>query len=413
MLEQAEVAPGGADDVSQPAPTTPAEKAAAALRSRVDLVVERLASAQAISQDSQVREALTRTELTLALNEALIAGAEAEAGRREQAFRAFALAHGSEGPLQRPKPFNPRWEKLPWRLRSIGHALAISRSGLWRGSGELQEIIAYVRRGADPTAEPKALLDQGWYLAAYPDAAAGGRAPLLHYLLEGAAQDRSPHPLFDVAYYKQTNASELATTGLSPLEHFVRRGMAQGRNPHPLFDLRHYVAQATDIEADDDPLNHYLREGWLRDLSPHPLFDPVWYRARARHPRNVPPLLHYLRAGAKRSHAPHPLFDPDWYLEQNPDVAQSGAEPLTHFVTSGAQEGRSPSPWFDLAHYAAVRGEALEAGVNPLVDYLRGGAWAVTEAMPGLPTAAYLASSPEMVREGLTPLEHWARRHSA
>lgn len=398
--------------MSQPAPTSPAEKATAALKSRVDLVVERLTAAQAQSHQAQVREALTRTELTLALNAALIARAEAEARAREQAFRAFAAIHAPRRRLRRPGPFSTWWERVPG-LRARGYANIIRHTGLWRGAdgGDLAEIEDYVRRGADPGARPAALLHQAWYLETYPDVAASGRAPLLHYVMMGGSEGRSPHPLFDVAYYSRENADELGAAGVTPLEHFEHRGMALGRNPHPLFDLRHYVAQAPDIGPADDPLNHYLREGWVLGLSPHPLFDPKWYVRQVPSAHRGPPLLHYLDKGWKRA-SPHPLFDPSWYVEQYADVGESGLEPLTHFLVSGAADGRSPSPWFDLPHYVAQRGRDLARGANPLIDYLQGGAWAVTEARPGFPTAAYLAASPELVRDGLTPLEHWARRQA-
>jgi hypothetical protein len=381
---------------------------------RVDEIRDEREIARHVSHQAQVREATTRTELTLALTEALIGRADAQGLQRAEAARRYLSER--QPPPVKPRRGAGRIEGLLRRLGAFGQAALIRRSGLWRGTGrtlhDLRHIAAYVRRGADPTLVAPTLFDGAFYLAANPDVAASRASPLAHYVLAGAAEGRQPHPLFDPGWYAAQNAAELAATRLTPLGHFAVRGAAIARNPHPLFDVAHYAAQATDLAADEDPLTHYLREARERDLDPHPLFASAWYRGQLpRAARQVPPLLHYLTEGWKRGLTPHPLFDPAWYLEAYPDVAAAGLEPLAHFVTTGGLEGRSPSAWFDLPHYVAARGDDLPLGANPLVDYLQGGAWKVAEARPGFPTAAYLAQSPELVRQGLTPLEHWARRH--
>jgi hypothetical protein len=377
---------------------------------KVAAVGRKLTALRAVGQQAQVREALTRAELTVALTEALAGRAELDARLRSDA--ALRLRHAWPRSDRRHNRVSKRLDRALARLGAFGQALVVARSGTWTGTGrilfDLRHMAAYARRRANPNVAPFALVDQRWYLATYPDVAAGKTAPLVHYLISGAADGRSPHPLFDAPWYARRNAAELAATGLTPLEHFVRHGASDGHGPHPLFDVVHYAAQAGDLQPPENPLQHYLRAGWGRGLSPHPLFDPHWYVAQAPQAAAEPPLIHYLREGWRAGLTPHPLFDPAWYLDQHPDVAATGDEPLSHFVAAGGTEGRNPSPWFDSAHYAAVRG--LPPGVNPLVDYLTGGAWAVSEARPGFPTAAYLAAEPQLVRAGLTPLEHWARR---
>lgn len=414
----------GAAPVSEPESPGDAKAAAERLLDRVDAAARRLAAvraertqAQSIAHQAQVREALTRTELTLALNEALIGRADALARARNAAFEAWIADSRGSVRTRRRTGVSRAFDRALARMATPGKALVIARSGVWRGEGltiyDLRHMAAYARRGANPDVSPPALFDQAWYLEAYPDVAAAGAAPLVHYLLGGGDDGRAPHALFDVEFYRRRNAADLSATGLTPLEHFVRIGAAQGRTPHPLFDVAHYLGQSPRLQPQEDPLSHYLREGWALGLSPHPLFDPAWYRQRAgRAAPQGPPLAHYVTKGWRQGIAPHPLFDPEWYLAQNPDVAEGGDEPLTHFVLNGASEGRSPSPWFDLPHYVAARGEDLSPEANPLIDYLQGGAWRVAEARPGFPTAAYLAGSPDLVREGVTPLEHWARRHA-
>lgn len=385
-----------------------AQKAAAVALKMASLRTD-LGLAHELAHQAQVREALTRSELTLALNAALQARATAQGEARRLAAERW-LERNPARPVRRRGKLRRGADRLLLKAGSAGHARLIADAGIWRGE-DLAEIARYVRRRADPTASPATLFDQAWYLATWPEAAASGLPPLVHYLACGAALGHGPHPLLHPNYYAAQNASALAATQVSPLEHFLREGWAGGRNPHPLFDVRRYAAQEPELAPDEDPVSHYLRTGWREGLTPHPLFDGAWYRRQApRQAADVPPLAHYLTVGWREGLTPHPLFDPRWYLAQNPDVAELETEPLTHFLTGGAAEGRSPGPWFDLPHYVAARGEALDPAVNPLVDYLQGGAWAVAEARPGFPTAAYLAASPDLVAQGMTPLEHWARR---
>ncbi|TAJ72188.1 MAG: hypothetical protein EPO51_08735 [Phenylobacterium sp.] len=385
---------------------------ARAVTAKVGRLSRDFAGAHRLAQQAQVREALTRTELTLALTESLVARAELEARLRDQAVAAFRARGG--GRLRRHNRLSQILDRVLSRLGSPGQALVIARSGVWRGTGrrlhDLRHMAAYARRRASPEAAPRAALDQAWYLATNADVAAARSSPLVHYLVIGGREGRDPGPLFHSAWYRRENAAELAATSLTPLEHYARVGAARGLSPHPAFDPAHYLAQAPVLAPGDEPLSHYLREGWRGGLSPHPLFDPAWYAQQAPDTGGQAPLAHYLATGWKAGLSPHPLFDPRWYVEQHAGVAEAGVEPLTHFLSNGGFEGASPSPWFDLPAYVEARGGDLAPGVHPLIDYLRGGAWAVAEARPGFPTAAYLATRPGVVRKGVTPLEHWARR---
>ena len=64
------------------------------------------------------------------------------------------------------------------------------------------------------------------------------------------------------------------------------------------------------------------------------------------------------------------LFDKKWYLEQNPDVAQAGADPVEHYLNTGWKENRRCTPYFDGAGYIAMYPDVLEANINPLVHWL-------------------------------------------
>ena len=65
----------------------------------------------------------------------------------------------------------------------------------------LVQVLPYMRvlwprtlRGGTP------LFDAEYYLASYPDIAAAGVNPLLHFIVQGAFERRKPHPLFDTAF---------------------------------------------------------------------------------------------------------------------------------------------------------------------------------------------------------------------
>jgi hypothetical protein len=383
-------------------------------RERTETARGRAAAAERRAHDAEVREALTRTDLTVALLSALTGRADAAAHARRETAKALASVPAS--PIRRRhNRLSRKLDQLLARFGSFGQALVLARAGVWRGAGgalfNLRHMAAYARRGARADVQPYGLFHQAWYLETYEDVRQGRAAPLVHYLLAGAWEGRAPHPLFDPAFYARVSGPEMGAAGVSALEHYERRGARLGRDPHPLFDVVHYAGQLAEPLRGQDHLTHYMERGWAQGLSPHPLFDPHWYvRQMPREERTVAPLVHYLSVGWRRGLSPHPLFDPTWYLEASPDVAASGQEPLTHFLLAGGAEGRSPGPWFDTAHYVQARGEGLAPGVNPLVDYLRGGAWMVSEPRPGFANTAYLAANPDLARSGLTPLEHWARR---
>ncbi len=364
-----------------------ADPAITGLADRVRLAAERLAALRAgregalrLAQSAQAEEAMTRVELSVALAAALRARAEVETAASGRLVRAWAAT--PVGRLRRHNRPSRLLDRMLSRLGPVGQAYVIARSGL--------------------TSPAATLFDAEFYLARYPDVAAAGAPPLVHYLLSGGREGRSPHPLFDPDWYGRQAGEEIAAHGITPLEHYVRRGAGQGLSPHPLFDVGRYLMKAEGLSPGGDPLLHYLTQGARDGLSPHLLFDPDWYGEGGLH--------HYLAAGWRAGVSPHPLFDPAVYLADNPDVVAEAREPLTHFVMTGAAAGRPAGPWFDSARHIAARGGAIPTGVNPLVDYLTGGAWALAEGQDGQAATAFIARRPDLAQAGVTPLEHLARR---
>jgi len=141
------------------------------------------------------------------------------------------------------------------------------------------------------------------------------------------------HPLFDPAFYLR-RYPDVAAAGVNPLVHYLKRGRAELRLPNPVFDPVFYLARNADVrEAGIDPLLHYISHGAAEDRKPHPLFEPVFYRAACGksfqdQPANL--LIHFLSCGVNAAN-PHPLFDCAAYLEANPEVQEN---PLVHYLES-------------------------------------------------------------------------------
>lgn len=113
------------------------------------------------------------------------------------------------------------------------------RSVLWRSYlraeravrkfGELLERSEKKRRHLNVAAlEASKLFDRAWYLDTYPDVAASGMDPVVHYLEFGWREGRDPSPQFSTTAYLKANA-DVAAHGANPLLHYVEYGHFEGR----------------------------------------------------------------------------------------------------------------------------------------------------------------------------------------
>ncbi len=181
--------------------------------------------------------------------------------------------------------------------------------GLIRRLSNLRSDWVELMRGSG-----KRLFDRVYY---------GSGQGLLHFLLSGAYEGRTPHPLFDTAFYLR-KYPDVAAAGINPLVHYVRYGAAEGRKPHPLFNPDYYGV------VDGNPLVRFLDSG-----------------ATARNP--------------------HPLFDCPAYLEANPDALAGGQNPLLHYLSTHGTAGAQAN---DLVEAAAAI--SLDIHDIPLTVFLLG-----------------------------------------
>lgn len=252
---------------------------------------------------------------------------------------------------------------------------------------------------------PHPLFDPAYYLAENADVAQSGEEPYAHFLRAGAFEGRDPHPLFETSWYLERNP-DVANAGDNPLLHFLTHGWKENRSPHPLFDVRWYLDQYPDVaRAGQNPLIHYMEWGWREERRPNELFDPVWYVTQPQYSyTGVSPLEHYVTVGAGEGLQPHPLFDTAWYLQQYPDVRGNA---FAHFIKFGADEKRDPHPLFDTAWYLKKYPDVVTSGMNPVVHFLRLGAAAGYDPHPRFRTSWYRQQLPGLIGHDENALVHY------
>ena len=72
------------------------------------------------------------------------------------------------------------------------------------------------------------LMHEAWYLRQYPDVAAVGVPPSLHYVLYGGFEGRDPSPMFSSQAYLSANPDVMAAK-TNPLVHYLQKGRYENR----------------------------------------------------------------------------------------------------------------------------------------------------------------------------------------
>lgn len=72
------------------------------------------------------------------------------------------------------------------------------------------------------------LMHEAWYLRQYPDVAAVGIPPALHYVLYGGFEGRDPSPLFSSQAYFEAYP-DVRSFKLNPLVHYLQKGRYENR----------------------------------------------------------------------------------------------------------------------------------------------------------------------------------------
>ncbi len=197
------------------------------------------------------------------------------------------------------------------------------------------------------------LFDSGWYAETYPDVAASGLLPVLHYLRAGAAKGYSPSPRFDAAFYLAQN-SDVAQSKVNPLLHYINHGQHENRNIKPV-----------DVPAAGGEAKPGAGRSPKKKLARQDQAD------RPAHPPSTADLSSVPPAEALAIITESPLFDAAWYLAKYPEAARSGLSAAEHYLQSGAAELRQPSLYFDPQFYVIEQSPEIQfTGTNPLLHYI-------------------------------------------
>jgi hypothetical protein len=76
------------------------------------------------------------------------------------------------------------------------------------------------------------LMHEGWYLRQYPDVAAVGIPPALHYVLYGGFEGRDPSPMFSSQAYLDAYP-DVRAVKTNPLVHYMQKGRYENRAISP------------------------------------------------------------------------------------------------------------------------------------------------------------------------------------
>jgi hypothetical protein len=110
-----------------------------------------------------------------------------------------------------------------WKIVQALHGVARQTYGLVkrsRSGRQERERVALLGSSA--------LFDRDWYLTQYPDVAAAGIDPTLHYLRHGAIEGRDPGPGFSTRWYLDTY-EDVSKAGVNPLVHYLEHGKTERR----------------------------------------------------------------------------------------------------------------------------------------------------------------------------------------
>jgi glycosyltransferase involved in cell wall biosynthesis len=176
--------------------------------------------------------------------------------------------------------------------------------------------------------------------------------------------------LFDYAWYaRRYNLPKLSYPGL--ISHYLREGAVRGLFPNPLFDTAYYLQSNREICATgENPLLAYLRSSREGDLrQPNPWFEPAWYLTKNEDASKtgLDPLAHYLKYGRHERRSPGPDFDAEAYLRRNRDVEQSNLDALSHFIHYGSLEGRGVTRPGHFINWVHEVDQPVENKVNVLL----------------------------------------------
>ena len=156
-------------------------------------------------------------------------------------------------------------------------------------SSDLDPLLHYIEYGEAEGRRPIAWFDPAWYRSHHQ--VPPRQLCLAHFLQHRMRGEASPVPEFDAAHYLRCYP-DVQAAGMDPFEHYLVQGAAEDRSPSPGFDPVFYRARYLRAAPDANPLLHYRQNRHLPGVHP----------VRPKHDTDIP-------REVRRNAAPGPLFE--------------------------------------------------------------------------------------------------------
>ncbi len=249
-------------------------------------VVLTKAKLKALEKSAKLREA------ELGKTKAKLKALEKSAKLREaELVEANAKLKALEAELEKVRSTG-LWKVVGASVLAAGKSLGIANKPSWlggKGDTDRDTLRSHIE-----LLTASELFDGNWYLAEYPDVAAAGINPALHYLRHGAEAGRDPGPRFSTSKYLERHP-DVARAGMNPLLHYLKFGLGEKR---AIFAANSSVAVATTSAATPQPpaveSEPALGAATVFSLPPIRREEAVWIRHEAlcRHPGRTTLELH-------------------------------------------------------------------------------------------------------------------------
>lgn len=330
---------------------------------------------------------------------------------------------------------------------------------------ELSDLVEdYYFLGFEKGLNPSFLFSTTYYLLNNHYVAENGVQPLVHYILSGEKEDRSPsifvdveylkhqieeeidstylayfyvnelehnlsaHPYFDCDYYLVTNP-DVKESGTSPYHHFIAHGAFEGRSPREDIDFSAYISKYNINPKEEHPFRHFIL------FSGHPIAikaksDDDFERFIAADECEIPGIepnglddikleSHSVEDCADEnalaisvpqhiidviSHSE--IFDADYYLSFVDDIAPY-KDPIEHYVAVGHAKLLDPSPLFSTKFYLSSNADVKESNTNSLYHYAYAGEKEGRKPNPFFSPHEYLELNDDLVGIERSLLGHY------
>ena len=120
--------------------------------------------------------------------------------------------------------------------------------------------------------------DRMYYWDRYPGMRTVEIDPLAHFIKHGVGEERTPHPLIDIAFMKSFPELLPDPVTIDALYAALSQDVA---DPSSIFSLDYYRSQLDgSMRIKGGLLRHFLEMGILLGFKPSPAFDPIahYYR---------------------------------------------------------------------------------------------------------------------------------------